>query len=360
MKKNKFRGFAAILFAGVMALSGCGGGAATTDGNADTGAGDAAQYVLKVATVLADSSPNAMALYNFEDNLEEKSGGRIDVQVYAGGVLAASDEQGVEMAMSGAIEMAVDPAFALGKATNTPEYEIFDYPFIFKTREVMNEYAQTDLIQALDTKVQENYDLKLMGYYDISWLDIGNTVRPFVDPHVDGKGLKIRCAMGNIWVDTMQSLGPTAVPMAYGEVFSALQQGTLDGVLTTASNMYAGRFYEVLDYITMSDHILSVYIVMVNRPFYDSLPADLQTTLEECVDEFRADAQKLFAEDEATLADNLRAEGVEVYEFTEEDFTTWKEVVQPAVDKNVDATLGREFYEETVRLIEGIEADLGI
>lgn len=356
MKKNKFRGFATMLFAGVMALSGCGGGETTTGANAE----DDTQYVLKVATVLADTSPNAVALYNFEEELEKKSGGRIDVQVYTGGVLAASDEQGVEMVMSGAIEMAVDPAFALGKATNTPEYEIFDYPFIFRTREVMNQYAQTDLIQGLDAKVQENYDIKLMGYYDISWLDIGNTVRPFVDPHVDGKGLKIRCAMGSIWVDTMQSLGPTAVPMAYGEVFSALQQGTLDGVLTTASNMYAGRFYEVLDYITMSDHILSVYVVMVNGPFYDSLPADLQVTLEECVNEFRADAQKLFAEDEATLADNLRAEGVEVYEFTDDDFTIWKEVVQPAVDKNVDATLGREFYEETIQLIEGIEVDLGV
>lgn len=352
--KKKLTALTAMALAAMLAFTGCGGGgedAASTDGE---------KYVLKVTTGLAETSPNAVALYEFEKDLEEKSGGRIDVQVYAGSSLVTSDEQGAEMVVGGATEMAVHPFFALGKVTNTPEYEIFDYPFMFKNRDVYNEFAKSDVIQELNERVEANNTVKVMGAYDISFLDIGNNKKPLVNVPEDGKGLKIRSAMGAIWVDGLEALGPSAVPIAFGEVFSALQQGTLDGVLTTGSNMISSRFYEVMDYVTLSHHILSCYAVMVNSNFYDSLPADLQQILQECIDTFTANAQAKYAEEDATLADTFRENGVEVYEFQEGDFEKWKEAAQPAIDKNVDATLGREFYDRCMETIAQIEADLGV
>lgn len=354
MKKSKLTVVTTMALAAMMLFSGCGGG------SGETTSGDSEKYVLKVTTGLAETSPNAVALYEFEKDLEEKSGGRIDVQVYAGSSLVTSDEQGAEMVVGGATEMAVHPFFALGKVTNTPEYEIFDYPFTFKNREVYNEFVKSDVIQELNARVEENNSVKIMGAYDISFLDIGNNKRPLINVPEDGKGLKIRSAMGSIWVDGLEALGPSAVPIAFGEVFSALQQGTLDGVLTTGSNMISSRFYEVMDYVTLSHHILSCYAVMVNSDFYESLPADLQQTLQECIDTFTANAQAKYAAEDETLADTFRENGVEVYEFQEGDFEKWKAAAQPAIDKNVDATLGREFYDRCMETIAQIEADLGV
>lgn len=350
--KKKMTAVMAMALAATLAFTGCGGGSADS--------ADGEKYVLKVTTGLAETSPNALALYEFEKDLEEKSGGRIDVQVYAGSTLVSSDEQGAEMVVGGATEMAVHPFFALGKVTNTPEYEIFDYPFTFKTREVYNEFVKSDVIQELNTRVEENNTVKVMGAYDISFLDIGNNKHPLVNVPEDGKGLKIRSAMGSIWVDGLEALGPSAVPIAFGEVFSALQQGTLDGVLTTGSNMISSRFYEVMDYVTLSHHILSCYAVMVNSDFYDSLPADLQEILQECIDTFTANAQAKYAAEDATLADTFRENGVEVYEFQDGDFDKWKAAAQPAIDKNVDATLGREFYDRCMDTIAAIEAELDV
>lgn len=350
--KKKMTAVMAMALAATLAFTGCGGS------GSDSANGE--KYVLKVTTGLAETSPNALALYEFEKDLEEKSGGRIDVQVYAGSTLVSSDEQGAEMVVGGATEMAVHPFFALGKVTNTPEYEIFDYPFTFKNRDVYNEFVKSDVIQELNTRVEENNTVKVMGAYDISFLDIGNTKHPMVNVPEDGKGLKIRSAMGSIWVDGLEALGPSAVPIAFGEVFSALQQGTLDGVLTTGSNMISSRFYEVMDYVTLSHHILSCYAVMVNRDFYDSLPADLQEILQECIDTFTANAQAKYAEEDATLADTFRENGVEVYEFQDGDFEEWKAAAQPAIDKNVDATLGRDFYDRCMDTIAAIEAELGV
>lgn len=318
-----------------------------------------AEFILKISTGLSETSPNAKALKGFKAHLEELTGGRINVQVYTGGTLVTSDEMNAEMALSGGLEIAVSPPFALGKVTNSPEFEIFDYPYMFKNDEVMIQYGESDVIKKVVARIEAKHNVKVMGFYHISWLDIGNRVRPLVNVPADGKGMKIRSPMGAIWVDTLKCLGPSPVPIAFGEIFSALQQGTLDGVLTTASNMMNSRFYEVMKHVTFSDHILSAYVVMVNKAFYERLPADLQGHLETALAAFRENARKLYNEERARLPDQMRAKGLQVYELTPQDYDRWKAAVQPAIEKHKDS-LGKGFYEETVKAIKEIEARLGV
>ena len=318
-----------------------------------------AEFILKISTGLSETSPNAKALKGFKTHLEELSAGRINVQVYTGGTLVTSDEMNAEMALSGGLEIAVSPPFALGKVTNSPEFEIFDYPYMFKTDDVMIEYGESEVIKKVVDRIEAKHNVKVMGFYHISWLDIGNRVRPLVNVPADGKGMKIRSPMGAIWVDTLKCLGPSPVPIAFGEIFSALQQGTLDGVLTTASNMMNSRFYEVMKHVTFSDHILSAYVVMVNKGFYERLPADLKGHLETALAAFREDARKLYNEERAQLPDQMRAKGLQVYELTPQDYEKWKEAVQPAIEKHKDS-LGKGFYEESVKAIKEIEARLGV
>ena len=318
-----------------------------------------AEFILKISTGLSETSPNAKALKGFKAHLEQLTNSRINVQVYTGGTLVTSDEMNAEMAISGGLEIAVSPPFALGKVTSAPEFEIFDYPYMFKTDQVMLEYTKSDAVQKVVNRIESKYNVKIMGFYHISWLDIGNRTRPLVNVPDDGKGMKIRSPMGAIWVDTLKCLGPSPVPIAFGEIFSALQQGTLDGVLTTASNMMNSRFYEVLKHVTFSDHILSVYVVMVNKKFYERLPADLQGHLATALDAFRENALKLYNEERTQLPDQMRAKGLQVYELKPEDYTRWKTAVQPAIDNHKES-LGKGFFEESIKAIKEIEANLGV
>jgi len=155
-----------------------------------------AEFILKISTGLSETSPNAQALKGFKTHLEQLTDGRISVQVYTGGTLVTSDEMNAEMAISGGVEIAVAPPFALGKVTGAPEFEIFDYPYIFKTDEVMFEYAESEVVKKVVERIEGKYNVKVMGFYHISWLDIGNRVRPLVNVPADGKGMKIRSPMG--------------------------------------------------------------------------------------------------------------------------------------------------------------------
>jgi len=157
----------------------------------------------------------------------------------------------------------------------------------------------------------------------------------------------------------LNCLGPSPVPVAFGEIFSALQQGTVDGVLTTSSNMWNSKFYEALKYVTFSDHILSAYVVMVNKKFYERLPSDLQGHLATALDAFRKNAVELYAEERAQLPGKMREKGLKVYELTPRDYEIWKAAVQPAIEKHKES-LGPGFFAETIKVIGEIEAKLGL
>lgn len=231
----------------ILSLIACGGQTNTPGSPPADSSGNGSQqvYVMKVNSVLADASPNAQGLHMFEEYLEEKSGGQIDVQLYTGGTLAASDELSVEMCMSGGCEMVVDPTFCLAtKISDAYGYMFTCYPYIWKNRDSAYRYMnESETMSELAAIVEEQTDLKIMGWYDIGYNVVANNKRALKMPG-DGTGLKCRVASIPIMLQTLEAFGPTGVAMAYGEVYTAMTQGTVDAVQTSTPNLQADLFYE--------------------------------------------------------------------------------------------------------------------
>lgn len=320
-----------------------------------------ADFVIKVTSVLAESNPNCQGLLKFKEYLEEKSGGRIEVQVYPGGVLAGSDEINVELVMTGGTQMAVSPAYCLAQKADTPEFDVTIYPFLTSVPdkriyyELMN---NSEVINEITKRFEAATDVKICGYYDIGWIDIGNKRRPFVDV-ASGKGLKIRSAVASIWKDTLQAFGPSAVPMSYGEVFAALQQGTIDGVVSSTPCFVSDRFYEELKHLTLSHHVLVIYGIYVNKTFFNSMPKDLQDIYLEACQFLIKTQDALHTAAEETSIETMKQAGLKMYTLNPEERAAWAKNAQAAIDANVK-DIGPDFYARVKSEVALIEKDLGL
>lgn len=343
----------------VMSLVACGNTAAPAEGG-DDAATPGETYVLKVNSVLADSSPNAKGLYKFEEYLEEKSEGRIDVQIYTGGGLASSDELSVEMVMSGGCEMAVDPTYVLAsKVEDAYNFWVTCFPYIWANRDSGYEWMNNSKIIAdLSKTVEDQTDIKIMGWYDIGYNVLANNKRPLVLPG-DGNGLKMRVAVSPIMLDTLEAFGPTGVAMAYGEVYTSLTQGTVDGVQTSTANLQADLFYEQCDYVTLTNHYLCIYGIYMNEPWFNSLPADLQAVVEDACKYLVDTEYDLNSTAEADTVAFMESQGIEVITFDELDYDAWFEASQVATEAHVDE-IGRDFYQSCLDEIAEMEAAMGI
>ena len=337
----------AIIFSGIFTASSA------------TAAAKKAEFVIKVSSVLAESNPNCQGLFKFRDYLREKSGGRIEVQVYPGGILAGSDEINVELVMTGGTQMAVSPAYCLAQKANTPEFDVSIYPFLTSVPDKRIYYRlmnESDVIKEVTKRFEDATDVKICGYYDIGWIDIGNKRRVFKDP-ASGKGLKVRSAVAPIWKDTLQTFGPTAVPMSYGEVFAALQQGTIDGVVSSTPCFVSDRFYEELKHITLTHHVLVIYGIYVNKTFFNSMPKDLQDIYLEACDYLVKVQDELHTAAEISSIETMKQAGIQVYTLSPEERAVWAANAQKAIDDNVK-DIGADFYKRVKIEVEKIEKDL--
>ena len=320
-----------------------------------------AEFIIKVSSVLAESNPNCQGLLKFKDYLNKKSDGRIAVQVYPGGILASSDEINVELVMTGGTQMAVSPAYCLAQKANTPEFDVTIYPFLTSVPdkrvyyELMN---NSEVIKEITQRFEAATDVKVCGFYDIGWIDIGNKRRPFVDVN-SGKGLKIRSAVAAIWKDTLQSFGPSAVPMSYGEVFAALQQGTIDGVVSSTPCFVSDRFYEELKHITLTHHVLVFYGIYINKTFFNSMPKDLQDIYLEACQFLIKTQDELHTAAEQTSIDTMKNAGIKVYTLNPKERAEWATNAQKAIDANVN-DIGVDFYNRVKAEVAKIETKFGI
>ena len=359
------RGIGIILAVTMIAgLTACGGNDSKSTSGGTQSAGNSSQqqsdekYVLKLSSVLADSSPNAQGLYEFEKYVEEKSDGRIDVQIYTAGTLATSDEINVEMVMSGGTEMCVSPTYVMAGKSDIVEYWVTAYPYLSYYTDAYYEFMNnSDIMKGLNARWEEATNVKIMGCYDIGYNVLANKVRPLEHPG-DGKGLKMRVAVSPIMLDSLQSFGPTGIAMAYAEVYAALQQGTVDGVQTSTPNLKSDLFYELCDYVTLTNHYLCMYAIYLNGDFYAKLPEDLQQVLTDGCNYLVETERELYANAEQETIEFMEGAGIEVIQLSIDELDEWNEAAQVAVEAHVDE-IGRDFYAQCKEEMAKIEKELG-
>jgi tripartite ATP-independent transporter DctP family solute receptor len=291
-------------------------------------AADIEARTIKFPSASNKGHPQVVGVEKFSEIVAKKSGGLLTVKPYPGGVLGA-DLAVVSAMQGGNVEMNVMNASLL--AGNVKEMAIFDFPYLFNNNKEADAVADGPVGKKLMAKLEER-GLVGLAYWDLGFREIHTAKKPIAKAD-DFKGMKMRVIPTPIYVDFMNSLGATAVPMPYPETYGALEQGAIDGMTNPLLNILDGKFNEVSKYLTMTNHMYTPQIVIVSKKFWDKLSPAEQKILRDSAQE-TAIYQRKFARDEAAkqLAE-LKKSGMTVIELPPEEIAKLKERSKPVVEK---------------------------
>jgi tripartite ATP-independent transporter DctP family solute receptor len=232
-----------------------------------------AAYTLKLSTEGSDTHQTTIWARAFADAVAKKSGGQIGVDVFTNGQLGKNKELLEAISMGGGTVEIV--------ATGTqdlvgwvPETQVFDLPFLFRDEAHYRKFWGSAIADAIWKKM-EGKGFKYLGSTLIGTAHLTNNKRPVTSP-ADMVGLKFRVQASKVNVETFKALGATPVPLAFSEVFMALQQGTVDGQDNPTTTIRTMNFWEVQKYLSLTGHMLRGGFWSMDKKAFDKLPADLQ------------------------------------------------------------------------------------
>jgi tripartite ATP-independent transporter DctP family solute receptor len=313
----------------VLIVSGCG---RPTAGDSKSGGGENGdKYTIRIAHLVPEEQSSHIAAETFKKNVEERSKGRIEVQLYPNGSLYGSDREAIEAVQLGNVEMTIPAVAPL--ASFNKKFMVFDLPFLFNSNEAAYKALDGELGETL-LKDLENNDLKGLVFAENGFRHMSNNNGPIESPE-DLKGMKFRTLENPVHTDTFKSFGANASPFAFGELYTALQQKTYDAMECPISLYYTNKFYEVQDYLTMSGHVYAATILLMNNDFYNNLPEDLQEIITEASLEYRDEQRKIAQKQDKEFSDKLKEGGMQVNELTDEQKDAFREASRSVYDKYI-------------------------
>lgn len=273
----------------------------------------------------------------------QKSGGKMKIQPFWDGALG-NDLTATQQVRTGSLEMVLTSTAPV--TSIVPALGVFDLPFLF------NNAQEADTV--FDGKVGEYFSAKLpaIGAVNLAWWENGfrhttNSRRPITKLE-DFEGVKMRVMQNNIFLDTFKTLGSNAVPMAFSEVYSALETKTVDGQENPFMNIENMKFYEVQKYLTLTKHAYSPTLVLFSKKIWDTLSPDEQKVLKDCALEGRADQRKANRAAEEKSVANLRSKGMQVNEISPAEMARIREKSKVIYERH-----GKAIGDEALNLVFG-------
>jgi len=255
----------------------------TVSANAVQAACDDGEIVIKFSHVTnTDKHPKGIAATLLEQRVNDEMNGKACLEVFPNSTLY-NDNQVLEALLQGDVQMA---APSLSKFEQfTKQFRIFDLPFMFKNIDAVDEFQNSDTGQAMKQSMTKRGLLGLAFWHNGMKQMSANV--PLNSPS-DANGLKFRVQNSDVLKAQMAAMGASPQPMAFSEVYGALQTGVVDGQENTWSNIYGKKFFEVQDGVTETDHGIIDYLLVTSTDFMDSLPADVRDQLTTIVNEVTA------------------------------------------------------------------------
>ena len=272
-----------------------------------------AETVIKIGHGAAESFHMHRALLKFEELVETGSNGEIDVQIFPSSQMGP-DREMIEGVQTGVLEMAIPPSSFF--AGWDPAFAVIELPYMYASKDIAFDVLDGAAGDGMLARV-ENQGLVGLGWLELGVRNVTNNVRPIASPQ-DLEGVKLRTMKVPAHVATFESLGANPTPMNFGEVYSALQQGVIDGQENPLAIITSQRFYEVQKYLSTTGHVFAVYMPVVSKPFFDNLSAEHQQLIRGSMARARAHQAELVAAEDASQLDEIRSAGVEVLELTAE------------------------------------------
>ena len=310
--------------------------AATTAPAAAQQAAPAGAVVTKFASVQAEDHAHHKAYLFFANRVKELTGGMLIINVYPNSQLG-SEREYVEQLQIGQIEFGRVATAVLGPFI--PQFQAFDLPYLFKSKQQMLNAADGELGKTLEKLLAEKLNVKSLGFFDDGTRSIYNRVRPISTP-ADMKGMKVRTMENQLMIKTFNTLGAAATPMAYGEVYSALQQGVIDAAEGPINSYQALKHNEVAKYFSFTETFISPALPMVAKKWYDAQPKEFQTAIDQAAKETLVFERKLQDDQEKAAIDQVKAKGSLVNQISDKaPFMKAVESIYPEYEEKIGKDL---------------------
>ena len=320
-------------------------------GLATTLAGADHPIVIKFSHVVAPDTPKGKAAQLFKKLAEERTGRRVKVEVYPDSQLY-QDREEIEALQLGAVQM-LAPSLSKFGPLGVRSFELFDLPYIFPDKETLYRVMDGDIGRKLFAMLEPKGIVGL-AYWDNGFKHMSAN-RPLRNVE-DFKGLKMRIQSSKVLEAQMKALGTIPRVMAFNEVYSALQQGVVDGTENPMSNFYTRRMNEVQKHLTLSQHGYLGYAVVVNKAFWEGLPTDIREILAQAMNDATAYERDIAQQENDAALAKVRAAGTtEVYVLPLEERIKWWKVLLP-VHREFEDKIGRDLIQEAYR----VAAEVGV
>jgi C4-dicarboxylate-binding protein DctP len=296
--------------------------------------GAAAQQpiVIKFSHVVALDTPKGKGAEYFKKLAEERTKGRVKVEVYPNSQLYKDGEE-MEALQLGSVQM-LAPSVAKFGPLGAREFEVFDLPYIFETYADLHKVTDGPVGKLLFQKL-ESKGITGLAFWDNGFKDF--SANKALRLPGDVKGLKMRIQSSNVLEAEIRALGGLPQKMAFSEVYQGLQTGVVDGTENPPSNFYTQKMHEVQKYLTMTDHGVIEYAVIVNKKFWDGLPADIRKSLSEAM---RDSTQYVWEiakkENDDAIAKIRAAKTTEIYALPQAEKVVWRKAMLPLYQQYED------------------------
>ena len=280
-----------------------------------------AAMTLKAGHTLAPAHPYHLGLEKFGEIVKEKTGGEITLDVYHSSQLG-SERELIEALQMGTVDMTCISTAPL--AGFTKSFMIYDLPFIFPDSATAHKVLDGEIGQKSLADLEKIGIIGLV-FYENGFRQVTNSKRPLVKP-TDARGLKIRTMENKIHMASFRAVGANPVPMAFGEVFTALQQGTIDAQENPLPIIFNNKYYEVQKYASMTNHFYSPAPLLVSKKVWDKLTDEQKTIFKEAAVEARAYQRAELAKQDAAYQNDLKEKGMEVNDV---DHEAWLKAMAP-------------------------------
>lgn len=359
-KKMLAMGLAAVMALSLAACGGSGnsGNSGSGSGSAGANAGGAATeaaaeaadsgetFKIKLHHDLAEESAQHKGLVEFKNIVEEKTGGRVQIQIFPNNTLG-SDPEVAEMLQTGSVEAALIPTAKLS-GFHAP-LQVLDLPFVFPTREACYGTLDNEEFKEMLFTPMEDIGFKGINFWESGFKQF-TANKPLAKPE-DFAGLKFRTMESPLIISQFEALNASPVPIDFGETYNSLQQGVVDGEENPLVSIVNMKFYEVQTNTIISNHAYLAYALLFSKSYWDTLPEDIQQVIIEAADEAVQSERQMTIDDEAGYIKTIEDSGCTVTYLTDDEIAALSEVMMPVHEEYRDV-IGSDLLDKTYEIID--------
>jgi tripartite ATP-independent transporter DctP family solute receptor len=304
-------------------------------------------HVIRFGYGLVEQSNQGRAARFFAEDLSKRTGGKLNMRTF-GNASLGSDIQMQNALIGGAQEMMVGSTTTLVGIVD--DFGAYDLPFLFANEKEADAVLDGPVGQKLLDKLQAKGLVGLV-YWENGFRDLTNSKRP-VTKMEDFKGIKLRVMQNPMYLDLFNSMGANAIPLAFSDLFTALESRTVDGEENPVNTVESSKFYEVQKFLSISHHVYTPFIVLASKQWWDALNDDERAAVQASAVAARDSERKDTRAESARIMEQLKQQGMQVNVIADAELARMREAAKPVIEKFAAAT------PDHAALVKDIQAEL--